>query len=385
MESFFTLSNPKTLIDLNGRKPKFINHFKDGGVTHKLRSACYTIIEELADRNFDVPGFDVDFSFNEETAEIKVFRISSEKFDFRMVSDYGLSIKGKQALIFNDGSGSLSVYVGKDWEAEKKEFFYSGLVNRKHHGKSRISLHYDFRNHYFGSGEFKFTDDGGRNHDLEEGDPSCYALWEIEKELNAYMADVVLDICLCPPAGKRKQVFVEPEPEYLYNDIFKDSAFYVFKDSNYADQEEKGIYPSIRLVNLSSPVPKDHPLKKEMHDGFIYMEIATEAPNEATATKVYNYLGRERVDVFAVIPKNYNNFYVLDAGLARQNVNKWFDENPTEDRMPQGAADILYMEQANTMVPINEYKGGYINPIIICNRILRPEELSVVKQIRVEN
>lgn len=370
---FFTLKDKGPLINLNGRKPKFVkNAFK--GFSSELQTALNTLEEEMYLRNFNVPGFELEFCFNIDRCEIDIFKLTNWDLGFRMTSDWEINIKGKEVSIHSDGSGSLDLYVLDNWERDKKEFMDGVKFHRKMDGKSRLCIHYNLWN-----ATFTATDDIGRGYAPEGDEPKSFSKRTVEKELLEQVNIVLAEIRKTPVAEVIEDVFSEPEPVYLSNDLFKGTVFYAFcNDYNQSEARTNGLSPGKRLLNLGVKLP-EHPLAKTMHEGFVYLEVCKEddvPPTKPTDTRKHNY--SERVGPFTIVPKHVNDFYVIDASVFETKKAEWFAANPTQEYLSDALMADFERDEAVTIVPINDYQGGYKKPVVIVNRRIWPEEVAVL-------
>ena len=369
---YFTLSDLTPLINLNGRIAKFQDRDDATGFCEQIQNLQTKLINALKERNFNVPGFDIEFFLNREKGTVEVFRISNTDLDFRMVGNTHFMIKEKEICMYGDCSGSLQVYVGGNWERDRKEFFNGKLFHRKMDGKSHIHLEYTL----WGT-MFKNSSGDSREYPRSVNDPEAYNASSIEKELGNYLMGIIGEVKKTPiPAPL--DLFVEPIHIELKNELFAGKKLIGY-GSKY-NEDKEGIFPSQRLLSLSMKLP-EHPFAKQMHDGFIYMEIIDK---DAEATKPndtygYNYAFEyDRQLGYSIEPKNYNNFYVIDAATFDALKMEWFNDNPDFKNLTDNLVNEFKTEQAKTMVPINEYKGGYVKPVVITNRHIWPEEMKKV-------
>lgn len=376
----FTLSDTRPLINLNGRKAIFKTE-QFGNYSERLSKALRDIVDELKKRDFSVPGFVVEFWFEAHKAEVKVFKILSDEFYFEVVSDWQVMIKGKEMSVFKDGSGSLEVYCGSDWETDAKEFMHGKRFHRKMDNKSRIVLQYDLR-----GDTFKATDDCGRGHYPDGNEPVIYGFDSVEYEFADYAEMILGKIKAAPLPEKEVDVFVEPDQVPLTNELFKGVSLRAF--SKYYGEDEtmtKGIMPGHRLLNLGCTLPEGHKYAKDMHDGFVYMEVVRDGQDDAFTqprdTYQFNYSSYDGKHTYDVKLKNANSVYVVDAGVFDRIKEEWFKENPVAVQITDAQVDDFMRKQAETMVHINDYDGSYEKPVVITNRIVWPDELTQVKQL----
>ncbi len=370
---FFNLKGLHNLIDLNGRQPIFKSKFTNCGFSQKLQNSLIQLTKELQKRNFDVPGFEIEFSFDVDDAEIKIFTIYNKAIDLRIVSDWEIFIPRMVMNIHNDNSGGLDVYAGTDWKKDKEDFIEGPRFHRKMNNQSRIHLHYNLN-----GDTFNYQGDS-RDYDREDTEAKFYFRPGIEGQFVDYINNIISDIKKLPVL-EIINMFVQPEPVTLSNSLFDNKKLIGFMDL-YGD-DSKGILPGVRLLDLGMKLPKDHPFHEQMHDGFIYMEIidnTDQIPDKPVVTRPnFNY-GSKR-GPYLILPKNVNNFFVVDASIYDKLKSDWFAKNENATKLTDDLYNEFRIEQAKTMVPINQYKGGFEKPIVITNRRLWPDEVSELSE-----
>ena len=373
MENYFTLDKQDCLIELNGEKARYSSRgYNCFG--HKNDKIIRELVLEFRKRNFNMEGFDFDFVFEPETKEVKLFRAENKALNLRIVGENTIRIKGKEICVYDDGSGSLDLYCGKDWDKDKNEFCDGRKFHRKMDGFNRILLHYSLYR-----GKFDYDSDCGRGHDLESGDESAYSLGAINDQIYEEIEWILEMVKQQPVPVRIGNLFQEPEPIYLTNPLFKDSFFQGFCDADLS--KIKDIKPGWRLLSLST-IPPEHLLSGIMTDGFIYLDIVNKDSGKLLQPKDTVYWNQRNLSTFIVTPKCYNNFYVLDASIFEDLKNKWFEENKECERMPMENVNEIYFEQAKSLVPINEYKGNYNKPVILVNRSIGVGELKELKNYK---
>jgi hypothetical protein len=155
-----------------------------------------------------------------------VLRVSRIKTDPRlcadvMINSWSMRVRGMEMCLHEDGSGSLEVYCGDDWDKDRNEFVNGKRFHRKMDGKSRIVLQYNFDTRDI----FTATDDAGRGHfpSGSEFEPTEYKLQYVEKQMLEGLYDVLDYIESHPVQVVDHFLFAEPNPTYLTNAIFAGS------------------------------------------------------------------------------------------------------------------------------------------------------------------
>lgn len=201
---------------------------------------CELIVRALEARNWAVPGISVKFH-EYDTGEPRyrmVDTIWSDEFSLwfcriQGMLDNGLNDTGAitrlvipemELHVYEDNSEPLLyVYVGKDWEHDRKAFINEPKVNGKLHGKPRLFLRYD--------GSSKRPDQAGfqgygggrkapylvhnnnleRDYDLELGDPPYYRTDEIFSQFTKWLTENVLNNILAQAVPEKLAETFQPE------------------------------------------------------------------------------------------------------------------------------------------------------------------------------
>lgn len=374
---FFDNKDMWPLVNLNGRAPEFVLEPLADCFSPEIGETTKKIIKALYDREFNVPGFRVRFILKDGN-KIEVMSITNIDLDLAL-SGHSASCKGVKADIFEDGSGSALKYVGDDWERDRKEFLSGRYMHHKMDGKPKILLQYSKQ-----GANFHHTNDCGRAYDPKGLEPRILMKTVIEMRVNAHLKKVLKHI-LKTPAVDNPTPFVEPEAVPITNPLFVDKIMRGWLDSGFGKADES-LIPSRRLLSIGSPKPEDHPFRHIMTEGFVYLEL--EDVDRPRDTEAYNrYDAHIKCDV---VLNKANNVYVIDAGVFQSMKEKWNELFPVDfDHLVHDYNDHYLsdtcvanfkMAQAETMVPINEYEGGYEKPIVITTRRIFKDEITAVHQ-----
>jgi len=382
--NFFNLKNKAlALCSLNGNKLNYT--FEQTGLTFPINEKRKLIETELMMRNFDVPGIDVEFYYHVDREGKYTYHVTSircENPDIRINSDYEIRARGVIMSLHSDGSGSLDMYCGDNWEADRNEFTKGRLFHRKMDNKSRINLHYQRSNR---GQPYTATNDCSRGYypDTERNEPLSYSVQEIEHKILEGLEDL-FDLIKSTPRQKiNHDLFSEPNPIYLTNELFRGTLLhtYISNDSVYDIQGGTrgnfGIDGGWRLMDFSVSPPKDHPYHELMNDGFIYCEI--EWPNGEITKNNWHYNWNRESKVILKL-KNMNNVFVVDAAAGDNFKKEWFEQNPTLDTMTNEAYAELQKVRGQTMIHINDYKGDFEKPLVIIDRVVEVEEIEILKE-----
>lgn len=379
---YFNLKNKAlALCSLNGNKLNYT--FEQNGLTFKINEKRKQIETELILRNYDMPGIDVEFCFSVDREGKYNYRVSSIKCnnpDIRIQSDYEIRVRGVNMSLHSDGSGSVEMYCGDDWEKDRNEFVNGKLFHRKMDNKSRICLHYRRydRNYYVAE-----KDSREYYPEAERNERDNYTLFEIEEKILEGLEDLLHLIKSTPRQKIIRDLFSQPNPTYLTNEIFAHTLFHtsISSDIAYEMQERTrgnyGMDGGWRLLDLSVKAPKEHPYHELMNDGFIYCEI--EWPNGEITENSWHYDWNRKNSALLKL-KNMDNVFIVDAAVGEDFKQEWFEQYPTADRVSNEAYKELQIARAKTMIHINDYKGDYKKPLVIVGRIVEVEEIQILEK-----
>jgi hypothetical protein len=121
-------------------------------------NVTYKIIKALEEKNFNVPGIQVEFhNYGPNNSYKKVDTIEGDDFRLWFCRVQGkadpdwndtaavteLNIPGKELHVHEDNSGpTFYLYVGKNWEADKHNFIHGPKVNSKLRGEPKTYLQF---------------------------------------------------------------------------------------------------------------------------------------------------------------------------------------------------------------------------------------------------
>ncbi len=383
---FFNLKNKDmVLCSLHGCKPHYT--FKQNGMTLKINQLRTVIENELKHRNYDVPGVDVEFHYgvtSEGRHEYRVFSICCKDPDVEIISDYEVRVRGFVMSIHDDGSGSIDLYCGSDWQADRDSFVNGKRFHHKMDGKKRTILHYQKHDHT--CAVYRATDDCSRGYYPEptifKAESEIIYVTDGEARLLEGMKELLSKITHEPKQTINKNLFTQPDPKYLTNPIFANTLLHthISTDNMYRIKEASrgniGMEGGWRLLSLSISGPKDHPYRDLMNDGFVYCDI--EWPNGNIDKNNWHYNWNK--DIGAIIKlDNVDNVFVVDAAAAEQFRDDWFKNNEDAQRMTNEAAIEMDIVRASTMIHINDYQGDFKKPVVIIGRMVSINEINVVK------
>lgn len=373
---YFNIKNKNTALSiLSGHDAKLI--FKEECLPSKTNQKRKSIQDELQKRNFDIPGIDIEFYINGTDKTISIACIECHTTDIRLVSDYSIRYKGFVMTLFEDNSGSLEVYCGKDWESDRHEFLHTQHHHREMNGMSRIVLQYDTNTGYV----FQATDDCRRGHYPTGSEPLSYGIDAAESIILDGLDKLLDHIKSHPEQSIDANLFTEPMPVTLKNESpLKKARIFTnlddYKMAEYEHQTDRNaqvLEVSWRLLSLGVTLP-EHPLAYIMHDGFIHCDV--QLPNGERQDNIWHSNSGTTVEVKLT---SMNNVYVVDAAACDRYRDEWFKNNPEARQMSNESYKELCVARAMTMVPINDYDGSFEKPVVLIGRPLTKKEIIMIE------
>lgn len=357
------------------------------------------IIGELELRYWMVPGIKIKVDVYGSGKE-KFQRISEiEGEEFLLHFDYDglrhIVIPYKELEVYSDESGPLlHYYIGKDYEKDKDWFKHSIKVNSKLRGEPRRYLRYDGHSYNHRATTLVHNNDISREYDPEGNEPTSFNVDDIFDEVCKYLEYIIEYILQYPELNYNAIPPVETDKVIPYEGIF--DKVYVPIDSNMVshitkvkagelidDKHYYAVSPSRRLCNLN--VRRD--FDNICYDGFVWAdpnitnkEIHDSRDLEDTVQDSQSILWEDANSVAEVKILYSNGVYVVDDYEFEKKRQEFF---VTTDRLTDEELDQCYIARAKTLIPINDYKGGYKNPIVLFNREVEFDEvLSVISYRR---
>jgi hypothetical protein len=391
-----TLDNQRVLINLHGKKPTF-KYVKNPSKYTDMKTRIYhELLYELRIRNFNIPNIELFFSFNEETKEINLYYMNGENFNISLSNRSEIfntiTIPYYKYSLYDDMSGSLTVYVGRNWETDKNRFLNNLGIHTKMQGRDKWYLKYDLRasqpkksckvsekqhklfsrirkiqelfefddnfinnrkNNYYNVFYFLNEDDCGREYSADSNECQYYHLIDIDFYIYGWVYKNVIQYLRSLPIPELLpfyKIFKEPKHQkinYKLPELFLSGRNFTKYEDYYKNCYEKlKISPSKRLASLGYDLNNiKNPLKLLAYEGFIWgVEKYDVSPSKFNENDVKPF--------FKISLKIANDVFVIDASC------KTFDE-------------II-----ETFKPINEYNGEYEEGeevFLICRNIRNDE------------
>jgi hypothetical protein len=390
-------------------------------------AVCMQIVTALEERAWKVPGISVSFH-NYGSGDDKyrmVGDIRGEDFLLRFCRTQETLAEGRwndiagvtkiiipeQDLgVYSDESGpTYCRYVGDDWERDREHFLKSSKIHSKLYGEPRKYLLYKGGCYCGNGGSYdhkrsRHTHTGrrppllihdtdcGREYDLDEGDKETFDTETIFEEISEWLkANVLSRIEESPATGLQVTPPVPPRP-------FPEGigTVFTFVDDTDFHRISKGKYdPSLlhssdryglsnggyRLLNLG--VKNDGTFPEVAYDGFQWCGIGD--VDTATAFNALRIPGSSGMHyretyVIRIFPKSAYDIYIADndAAEAKRGDLIALATGENRDCLTEEEAMEIKRTMARTLIPIDQYKGGYKDPVVLVNRELAFDEVEIV-------
>lgn len=402
---------------------------------YPVDGACIMIVQALEARNFSVPGLKIEFqTYGSGAQKMRyVSTVEGEDFwihfsrrqrpmpggrwnDTAAVCD--IVIPHKKLSVYEDESGpTLKIYVGTDWESDRKRFTHGALVNAKLNGEPRTYVRYSGccmcrgdRQHFHSGRRAPILladNDLRREYDPEGDEPPYFQTSDVMDEFRRYLLGVLAKILEYPQAQlePHEQPASIPFPEGL-------GSLFCFAERDDADRIEVGQQNLSELALheryglsgggyrlLALNVRNDGTVPEIAYEGFLWCGIGAVTSLDASGKeiplpiKTLEEPGHYRNDreryVVRISPKLANDIYVADHAayeLRRQEIWKEIVErrdpdfllSQCRDRLTDAEVNDFLRARARTIVPIHEYKGGFVSPVVLIGRELDFDEVELV-------
>lgn len=365
---------------------------------------CARIIYELSLRDWNIPGIKV----NAEVyglGRAKHQRICSIEGEDFLISFYSdgprhIVIPYIDLSVFSDESGpTLIYYVGDDYEADKEWFKHSIKVHAKLNEEPRKYLKYEGTRNFGRALTIKHTTDLDREYELDptRNEPAEFETERVFNDVVVYLEAVLSDIMQYPETYVSDDDFEDNPPikavkAIPYSGIF--DTVYVPIDINMVnhirdakeafdtidDDKAYAVQPNRRLCNLH--VKCDGRFNEKCFNGFVWCDpnisnttIKNSNDLIASVASSQSSLWYDTNSVAVVKLKYNNDVYVVDDNAYTSTKQVMFNADPTIDRLSDTQLNDCYAERAKTFVPIDQYKGGYVTPIVLLDRELEIDEV----------
>ena len=321
------------------------------------------IVRELEKRNWNVPGITVNFDIygSGEKRYMKVERIAGKEFALNYGREQGDldSINKDSSALWVATISCEEVWMyphgGPDYcrLSERKDVIYSPDAKKK----------------YFVRNKGQGIPFSSLSHMPQK---VCYD--DTFNRFVAWLKGHVLDVIRSYPEAAEIKPAFKPEELIPYNGPWE-TVYYIDCDEKTAEfileyqKDPKGFSPEKRYTHIKrrrtvSPLMEifHNDLPREYFDSYIACEV-----NRKRAF-IITY---DRYFVVSIKPRYANGIYVVDRDVLVRFADKRNDETD--------------LEMMKTMIPLNEYKDEYENPLVLFRREIDFDEIVLVeRKIKVE-
>lgn len=333
----------------------------------------------------------------------------------------------QELSVYSDESGpTFYLYVGQDWGSDRQVFMDHSKCNSKLNKAPRTYLQYGgactcgstagagfeavgllsalvMRNTAALSAMththqgrrsplLVHTNDLGREYDPEGDEPRSFSTKAVMEEIGSYFEEVVLRTILsCPVPDERIDIFAPATPTPLPSTIGDIFCFAEWRDVQRILQgqndpttlplaERYGLQGSgYRLVPLGEG---DSTVPKTAYEGFLWCGLDAVEPNTPIESLDipgrYRWPDRERF-VVRVKPDHADGIYIADHAVYEQRRREIGDSlTDGRTRFTDSEVNDFICARGRTIVPVSEYQGGFIKPVVLINRELSLSEVEVV-------
>lgn len=337
-------------------------------------------------------------------------------------------IPEQELHVYEDESGpTYYLYVGGNWERDREQFLNSSKINSKLSGKPKIYLRYtggcdcrDTRGDAFEAVGFLtaalagdsrklsqmkhthtgqrspllvHTNDLNREYDPEGDEPWVFRTDEVFDHFTTWLKENLLSVIEATSLPAEKLDIFPPEEVIPWPSSI--GAVYAFGDHEESSRIIKGranpnqLDPSdryalmgngYRLLALS--VGNDGTVPEIAYEGFKWCgmgEVTRDTPIESLEVPGhYRWSDREPF-VLRVTPNRANGIYVADHARHEARRKEVGDAmEPGRDHFTDAEVAEFDRARARTIIPISEYKGDFVKPVVLICRELGFDEVEAV-------
>lgn len=147
--------------------------------------------------------------------------------------------------------------------------------------------------------------------------------------------------------------------------------------SQLPEYERYALCSGWRLLNLG--VKDDGTFSRKAYDGFLWCGFGE--PSEENVEKLDDVsfrLSSER-NIVVIDPKTADEIYVCDAEAYENARKKYFGDKPSDHYASDQDIDEFKRAMARTLIPVTEYKGDHVTPILLISRELNFDEVEILE------
>ena len=366
------------------------------------------IVRAIERRNWKVPGITVEFDiYGSGEAKYQMVRsITGDNFKLYFCRVQGrindrwndtAALRSacipKQILeVYEDESGPrYYLYVGKNWETDKKWFMNSIKVHSKLNKEPRRYLIYRGTTYRQRTKELVTDNDLGREYSPRGNEPVHINLEEKFNEFTVWLEEFVLGYILSfqeeniiqPPTPMEELIPYKGPWANVYSICDWRAAERIRKgkeDPSKLPPEERHAYigSGHRLVPLNVRCEERFP--EIAYDGFIWCDVNQEqnvTQNSKLLYEVMSAMGGGNY-IVAINLKYANHVYVVDNSKYEETRQQLFEAIAPRDILTDEELGNAFAARGATIVPITEYKGNYKEPMVLIKRELEFEEIEQI-------
>ena len=297
-----------------------------------------------------------------------------------------ICIPKQQIDVFDDESGpTYYLYVGQDWEADKKWFMNSSKVNSKLRGEPRRYLRYSGYGRGRRASDLIADNDLSREYSPEGDEPRSFKLKEKFDEFTTYLEEHVLNYILQFPEEPVKEFETLKLIPYTgpWHTLYSICNWYEaeriiqgINDPKRLPAHERHATFGVgrRLVPLG--VRNNGRFPKAANNGFVWCDISSKI-SSAVSNEMKSFMFKDN-NIVSIKLKYANDVYVADQAAYDVAREKTFEKIAPRDLMTDKEYDDVLVARGATIIPITEYKGNYKQPIVLIARELDFDEIDAI-------
>lgn len=357
---------------------------------------CEQIVRALEARNWKVPGIKVEF--NQWGTGDEKYRFASviNGADFELWLSLGrtesvsrINVPGMELSVYSDESGpGFYIYVGDDWNRDRKTFERGSKYNSKLNGEPRIYLRYEgicrcnessYSHMHRGKRPplLRHTNDLDRDYDPIGEEPREFVTSEVFAKFTDWLSKNVFRVIEAHPLPeKRIDIFHEEAIQ------FPVSIGPLFTFGTMNDVE--------RILQAEYDISKLEPRRRYglWRNEFGVGEVTQHTPIDAL--QIPGYYRRtgslpssdNEEFVIRVVPKSANHIFVEDRGAFDKAYSKALSRCPAGYKGTRSDWNRWYgnacAAQRQTRVPITQYDGKFEQQVVLIDRELFFDEVEIV-------
>lgn len=372
------------------------------------------IVKALEKRNWKVPGINVEFdTYGSGEAKYQLVRYI-EGDDFKLffcrtqdtldsrwcdtAAVHEIYIPKQIMVVYADESGpTYYLYVGDNWDEDKNWFMNSTKVNSKLNKEPRRYLLYRGNTYKQRAKCLVHDNDLGREYAPRCNEPRTINLDKKFKEFKDWLEEHVLkyiltfpeaDIIESPIAEKELTPYNGPWP-LVFSTCDGKNAERMIKCKENPEQ----LLPEERFVRLNHsgrvvPLDIDSKIKfpEIAYEGFYWCDVNQNITPESSLDEISSYARGWSIAysmyIVALKLKFSNDVYVIDNATFYEERKKIFETIAPRNRLTEEELWDCDAARAATIVPINEYRGGYKKPLVLIERELDFDEVEWISKVK---